>query len=198
MHHSTASLLLTLVLGGCATAPDCPSTTPPAAAPVPAPVAAASVTPSLVVFVRHAEKASDGTADPPLTERGQRRAACLATLLGPFEPDRLITSEYQRTRDTLAPLAGATGLTPTVIPAADLDAWTSTLRALPPGSRVVISGHSNTIPAWVAALGEPLEGLDEEGNIGHDDYDRMIEVVLDEHGHTMARATFSYCTEAAG
>jgi len=153
------------------------------------------VAPSIVVFVRHAEKAADGTPDPPLTERGQRRAECLATLLAPFEPDRLLSSEYQRTRSTVAPLARVTGLEPAVIEAGDFTAWTAALRELPPDSRVVISGHSNTIPAWTSALGVELSGLDDKGNIPHDDYDRLIQVVLDAEGHALASTTIAYCKE---
>lgn len=195
--HAIASLALALALGGCANAPECPPAAEPVA-PTPELHGAARAAPaSIAIFIRHAEKAADAGADPPLTDRGQRRADCLATLLTPFEPDRLLTSEYQRTRDTLAPLARATGLTPAVIDAADLAGWTTALRELPPGSRVVIAGHSNTIPAWVATLGVQLEGLDADGNIGHDEYDRLIEVVLDEHGHAITSATFAQCVEPA-
>lgn len=150
---------------------------------------------TVVILVRHAEKAADGSGDPPLTERGQRRAECLATLLRPFAPDHLLTSQYQRTRATLEPLARATGLTPRVIDASDDEAWARALHQLPPGSRAVVSGHSNTLPIWVAALGVELGGLDAEGNIPHDDYDRMIQVVIDVRGRTVTSFTTAYCVE---
>ncbi|MEM7158575.1 MAG: histidine phosphatase family protein [Myxococcota bacterium] len=207
MKLSLATLLVVSMLGGCATAPDCPQPSEVPAAPAPEADAPAVVAAepaeapgpaTVIVFVRHAEKASDGTPDPPLTERGQRRAECLATLLGPFEADVVLHSEYQRTRNTVKPLSDALGVNPTVIEAGNLQAWKDALNTVPPGSHVVVSGHSNTIPAWVQALGAKLPGLDEHGNIPHDDYDRMVQVVLDGEGQLLTSYTTAYCTEPAG
>ncbi|MEX1364188.1 MAG: phosphoglycerate mutase family protein [Nannocystaceae bacterium] len=189
--------MMGLALTGCATAPPCPEpepawasgTSPSPATPTPAPAAA-----TVVIFVRHAEKASDGTSDPPLTARGQRRAECLAALLDPFEPDTLLSSEYRRTQATLAPLARATGATVETIEAGNAEAWATALQQLPAGARVVVSGHSNTLPAWVAALGTRLESLDPEGNIPHDDYDRMIHVIVGE-GRAAVSFETAYCVE---
>lgn len=190
------TVLGSMFLGGCAAAPECPQPAAPTIAAdasdePPPPSAPATV----VIFVRHAEKASDGTADPPLTDRGLRRAECLATMLGPFAPDHLLTSQYQRTRATLEPLVEATGITPVVVEAGDAEAWATALTELPPGSRAVVSGHSNTLPTWVEALGGHVDDLDDEGNIPHDDYDRMIEVIVDGRGRTVASVTTAYCVE---
>ncbi len=70
----------------------------------------------------------------------------------------------------------------------------SALRDLPPGSRAVVAGHSNTIPGLVSGLGGQLEGLDDRGHIPHDDYDRLIHVVLDAQGRTVTSYTTAYCT----
>lgn len=179
-----------MAVTACASAPPCPQPITPVESTEPSTPAAATV----VIFVRHAEKASDGTSDPPLTERGQRRAECLATLLGPFEPDQLLSSEYRRTQDTLAPLARATGRTVETIDAADAEAWATALQQLPAGARVVVSGHSNTLPAWVAELGTQLDDLDPDGNIPHDDYDRMIHVIVGE-GRAAVGFETAYCVE---
>ena len=208
MKLTLASLLVVSMLGGCASAPDCPQPSEVPAAPAPAEQdpsalaaeaeAAAPGPATVIVFVRHAEKASDGTPDPPLTDRGLRRAQCLATLLRPFEADVLFSSEYQRTRNTVKPLSEAIGVEAQVIEAGDAKAWGEALQGVPAGSHVVVSGHSNTIPAWVQALGAKLPGLDEHGNIPHDDYDRMIQVVLDGQGQLLTSYTTAYCTEPAG
>lgn len=186
--------------GGASTAPTAvePAATEPAEAPI-APEAdeadAAVAPPTVIIFVRHAEKQSDGTRDPALTERGERRAECLGRLLKPFEADHLFSSPYARTRATIAPLAAASGLEPKVVDAGDLATWTSTLQGLPAGSRAVVAGHSNTIPALVGALGSSLSGLDDKGNIPDDDYDRMVQVSIDGQGRVHSSYTLAYCTE---
>jgi phosphohistidine phosphatase SixA len=198
--------LLPLVLvAGCAARSDCPQPSVPPAAPSalrsPADPSAAAphddaptpAAPVLVLMVRHAEKADDGTPDPPLTERGRERAACLAALLQGFSPTHLFTTPYRRNRDTLEPLAAATGLRPTVLDPKDDAAWQRALRELPPGSRAVVVGHSNSLPDLVAALGGRLGGLDPEGNHPHDEYDRLVHVVVYAPGHATSYDTRS-CT----
>lgn len=196
------SLLSLVLVAGCASRSDCP----PAVAPSEAPSALRSATepaasksepeaiaaPTLVLMVRHAEKADDGTPDPPLTEQGRERAACLAALLDDFAPTHLLATNYQRTRATLEPLATATGLVPTLIDAKDDAGWQRALRELPPGSRAVVVGHSNTLPAWVAALGGRVSNLDAEGNLPHDEYDRLVHVVAFGPGHATSYDT-RYC-----
>jgi len=191
---------ISLVLAaGCAARGDCPQpTTPPAAASAPHVTEPATsepepAAPGLVLMVRHAEKADDGTADPPLTERGRERAACLAALLQGFSPTHLLTTHYQRNRATIEPLAAATGLSPVVLDATDDAAWQRALRELPPGSRAVVVGHSNTLPRWVAALGGRLSNLDAEGNVPHDQYDRLVHVVTYGPGKAASYDT-TYCT----
>lgn len=202
MTRRLGSIVVMGILGGCASAPPCPEASVPAPAPVTRasaePTAVKSEAATVVVFVRHAEKADDGTPDPPLTERGQRRAACLAALLEGFEPDHLLTSQYQRTRATLEPLAAARGVAPEVVEASDDQAWAAVLHELPPGSRAVVAGHSNTLPAWVAELGGEVQGLDDQGNIPHDDYDRMITVIVDGGGRFVTSYTTGYCMEPVG
>jgi len=198
------SLLSLVLAAGCAARADCPeTTTPPAPAsalrspgePSPSETeqAATPAAPVLLLMVRHAEKADDGTNDPPLTEQGRERAACLAALLQGFAPTHLFATTYQRTRATLEPLAAATKLEPTLIDAKDGEAWQRALRELPPGARAVVVGHSNTLPALVTALGGRTSGLDAEGNIPHDEYDRLVHVVTYGSGQAASYDT-RYCT----
>jgi len=194
-------LALTLCLGaalGCAARSDCPPTVvaPASSAAAPAPVAEPAAMPTVVLLVRHAEKADDGTPDPPLTERGQQRAACLAAMLHDLAPTHLLTTDYQRTRATLEPLAAATGLQPVVIDAKDAAAWSQALAELPPGSRAVVAGHSNTLPRLVAELGSRLSALDPQGNVPDDDYDRLVHVVVEGPGRAVAYTT-TYCADPA-
>jgi broad specificity phosphatase PhoE len=61
-----------------------------------------------LVIVRHgqstwnAEGRLQGQADPPLSELGRREAAALAPLLRDFPPDRVVTSDLVRARESAA------------------------------------------------------------------------------------------------
>ena len=64
-----------------------------------------------VILMRHGEKVNDGTDDPGLAPQGFERAARLAELLKNTAVDAIYSSPFQRTRNTIAPLAQAKGLT---------------------------------------------------------------------------------------
>lgn len=136
--------------------------------------------PVAVFLLRHAETAetAEKSQDPKLSPEGEARALDLARLLGQAGVTRLFASEYERTQATLAPLAGALGLTVETLPARETERLAETLRALPPGSVAVVAGHSNTVPAVVAALGGELKNLAEGGVLAHDAYDRLVLVTL--------------------
>lgn len=151
--------------------------------PVPVEAAVApAVAPRTVFLVRHAEKVRDESEDPPLTPEGEARAACVADALAATAPELLIASPYARTRQTLAPLADRLQLEPVVLPAGEIDAWVTRLRALPPGARAVVAAHSNTVPAIVFALGGSLGDLDDKGYIPDDVFDRLVVVTLGADG----------------
>jgi len=72
-----------------------------------------------LVLVRHAEpvrvEGGDVPADPHLTPRGREQAARLAAWLAHEPIDHLVTSPLVRARETVAPVAAATGLAPEVV-----------------------------------------------------------------------------------
>lgn len=133
----------------------------------------------LVVVVRHAEKATNDPRDPDLNADGRARARELAAALAGSRLDAAYATQFKRTRQTAAPAAAAAGIEVTVRPvdgangatyAADL---ARDLRALPPGSVVLVVGHSNTVPAIVAAIdGRPEREMPET------EYDRFTTVRL--------------------
>ena len=99
------------------------------------------------ILVRHAEKADDGTRNPPLNEDGKKRALNLASLLVNQEITALYSTPYKRTRDTVQPLAEKKGLeTMEYEPRAGED-WLAKLYSDHSNGTVVIVGHSNTIPS---------------------------------------------------
>jgi broad specificity phosphatase PhoE len=108
--------------------------------------------PSTTVFlVRHAEKSAEG-ADPSITEAGRKRAKALADMLADAGITAIFSSEFHRTQETAAPLAERLGLKVTVIPGKDIDGLLARVRELKPGARVLVVGHSNTIPAAASRL----------------------------------------------
>ncbi len=108
--------------------------------------------PSTTVFlVRHAEKEAEG-ADPSLNEAGRKRAKTLADVIADAGITAIFSSEFRRTQQTAAPLAGRLGLEVTIIPAKELEALVARARELRPGSRALIVGHSNTVPAAASRL----------------------------------------------
>ncbi|MEO6281002.1 histidine phosphatase family protein [Roseateles sp.] len=115
----------------------------------------ANALPDLVILVRHAERATEPAGDPALTPAGEQRAAALAEALAGLRVNAILTTQYRRTRDTAAPLAKAMGIKPQTI-----DAKAGHVLAVAEAVRaqngvVLLVGHSNTVPAILAALGGP-------------------------------------------
>mgnify|MGYP003888480775 CR=1 FL=1 len=71
--------------------------------------------PSLVVLVRHGEKATEGGSDPSLSEAGKARAQALADAMAMTTPNAIIVSSLKRTAETAAVVFSKTGVVPTVI-----------------------------------------------------------------------------------
>ena len=140
--------------------------------------------PVTVFVLRHAETAGSTRTggDPPLSEEGQARAAAVARLLGRSGATHLFSSEFARTRATIAPLAEALELEVVVVSAGEGERQVEALEDLPPGSVAVVCGHSNTVPNIVAALGGRARDLVDHPPYGEmledSSYDRMFAVTL--------------------
>ena len=153
----TASVLLTLLAAGCASAKN-----------------------HTVFLVRHAEKTTDQGDDPALTAEGQSRALRLAEALKPADPAAIFSTQFKRTQQTAKPLADALNLPVTVIETSKEHAsqypniLLERICALPNGASAVVVGHSNTIPgiveAWTLAPVKP---------IADNEHDRLFMVKLD-------------------
>jgi broad specificity phosphatase PhoE len=139
-----------------------------------------------VVLVRHAEKVDD-SADPLLSDAGIERAASLATALADAGVSAIVTTQYQRTRNTAAPLGERTGIAPVVVAASGrshAEEVAARVRELAPGTIVVV-GHSNTVPAIIRALGGP-----DVGEIPDSAYDDLFVLMLDEDGVRLIRTKY--------
>lgn len=145
-----------------------------------------------VILVRHAEKVDD-SADPVLSDAGAARAEALAEALADAGVSAIITTQFERTRRTAAPLGERVGITPTIVAAtgrthvADVAAR---VRELGPGT-VVVVGHSNTVPAIIRALGGP-----DVGEIPDSAYDHLFVLALGENGARLIRSRYGDASTA--
>jgi phosphohistidine phosphatase SixA len=118
--------------------------------------AALSASTTTVYVLRHAEALPDAGPDPSLSPAGAQRAGRLRQVFGAapgnFALDGILVSEFRRTQETARPLADALGVPVIVVPADDPSAVARRALKEFPGGRVLIIGHSNTVPAIVRSL----------------------------------------------
>jgi broad specificity phosphatase PhoE len=131
-----------------------------------------------IIVVRHAEKVTDDGGDPPLTPAGEARAALLARMFGdpraPGHIDAIYVSPTMLNRMTAAPLAARLGLTPIVAPARDAKDLARRVLREHGGGRILVVGHSGTVPEIVASLA----GAKHLPPIADDEYGTMYVVTV--------------------
>jgi phosphohistidine phosphatase SixA len=137
-----------------------------------------------VFVVRHAERA-DTSEDSLLSAAGQARAMRLAAILKDAGISRIFTTDRRRTVQTAAPVAAALTLTPIELPANDLDGLLAQLRSSAIRDRVLVVGHSNTVPEIVRRLGVAASVA-----IG-DEYDNIF-IVIPREGSTASLVRLRY------
>lgn len=111
------------------------------------------------IIIRHAEK--DTTvkgsqmmkADPPLNSRGQERAASLIQKFKRYKISKIYSTNFNRTKSTVLPLANAIGLSINDYDPKQLKAFADELQLPANNSKtILIVGHSNTSPKLVNML----------------------------------------------
>jgi broad specificity phosphatase PhoE len=140
------------------------------------PAAVAQSAPTVVIIVRHADKAAEPPNDPPLTEVGQARAKALAELLKDAKVAAVMHTPTTRTRETARPVAEQFGLSMEVLPlgpAAVHAAAVAEAVRRHAGQTVVVVGHSNTVMPYIAALGGPARP-----NLCDHQYDGIYTLVI--------------------
>jgi len=123
-------------------------------------VFADSAKPTTVILVRHAEKVAD-TDDPELSAAGKARATELVRVLGSAGITAIYSSPYIRTRTTAAPLAEHLKLKVTEMDAKNSPAFAKDILSKHPGEFVFVSGHSNTVPEIITALGASVPEIED-------------------------------------
>jgi broad specificity phosphatase PhoE len=132
--------------------------------------ALAPVAPTTLLLVRHAERADD-SQDSPLSEAGRCRAEALRETLALSGVEAILVSQYRRTHETARSLADTLGLEPRErrLEGDSVEAARALARDLlgaPGGGRVLVVGHSNTVPAMLGVLtGEEPPELEGYGDL---------------------------------
>jgi broad specificity phosphatase PhoE len=141
-----------------------------------------------LVLVRHAERET-GQGDDGLSAEGRERARRLGAMLRDLKLTHVFTSDRRRTLETAGPAARAAHLTPAVIAMPDaagsgadpaerqVEQTTAAVKTLPPSARVLIVGHSNTVPMMLKAL-----GVNDSVTIADTEFDNLFLVMLSSAG----------------
>jgi broad specificity phosphatase PhoE len=126
-------------------------------------------------LVRHAEKATDTTKDPGLSDAGRARAQRLRLRLRGAPLAAVYATAYRRTQATAAPTAHAHALEVRTYDAGESAIqFAARLRRTHTDGNVLVIGHSNTIAAIASALCDC-----EVKPLRDDEYDRWIEIRID-------------------
>lgn len=124
---------------------------------------------TIIFLVRHAEKMSDGSADPALAAAGTARAEELAYILKNVELSAIYSTPYRRTQQTVFPTAKAKDLEVRLYDPGDKSFLEKIIQTFAGGS-VLIVGHSNTIPV----LANELAGRSGFVELDDDAYDNLF------------------------
>ena len=112
---------------------------------------------TIVLIVRHAEKASEAD-DSPLTEVGEKRAQALIHVVENAGVTAIYTSQFKRSHDTAKPLSDRFGIAMTELPVNLQNPGDYGKRLAKDilekraGQTVVVIGHGNTIAATIEGL----------------------------------------------
>src|SRR5688572_11237751 len=103
-----------------------------------------------VILIRHAEKdVSDGGAssNPGLSTEGRLRAARFAKIIKKYKPRRIYSTDYKRTKETAIPLSEIRKLPIQSYDPRKQKELVEQILSFQKQRRIVVVGHSNTIPA---------------------------------------------------
>lgn len=128
-----------------------------------------------LILLRHAEKVDD-SRDPELSKIGLERAKQLEILMRDTAIQQIHSSDFKRTRDTVAPLAEKRNIEVAKYDPRKLQAFAENLKTKS-GVHLIV-GHSNTTPELVELLGgAPGEAIDEAS-----EFDRLYILTVPEKG----------------
>ncbi|MFD0978040.1 SixA phosphatase family protein [Tropicimonas aquimaris] len=109
----------------------------------------------VIFLIRHAER-DWSSSDAGLVDAGRERAVGWAEVLSDANLDVIVTSEMMRTRETGALIASVLKLPTIEVPRSDHEKLLRLLKTEFSDDRVLIVGHSSTVPQIVQRLGHPM------------------------------------------
>ena len=127
-------------------------------------VCATSFAQTTYILIRHAEKETTPVdpKDPMLSKEGEARAQSLVKLLEKQKVDAIYSTNFNRTKNTVKPLADSKGL--------QVQTYEKQPDVANMKGTIVIVGHSNTIPA----LANQLLGKEEYKTFDDSDYGNIL------------------------
>ncbi len=137
-----------------------------------------------IIFVRHAEKASQQADDPGLSAAGERRVAELTRQLVDADVvagiDAIYSTPFRRTRETVQPLSDVLDLPIHNYSPDDNEAVLEEILKNYKGKIILVAAHSNTVPTLIADLGASKK----VPAIHEDEYDNIYIISIPWFGKT--------------
>ena len=140
--------------------------------------------PKTIYIVRHAEKQLEGQ-DPELAYVGGVRAKKLAQILEKENIKRVLSTNFNRTRNTAQPTAAGAGVTVANYDPKNQEALVADLRSSE--GNILVVGHSNTVSQLANAFvgeGEKFADLTDL------EYDFIYVVTLEKNGAKVVRKLY--------
>jgi phosphohistidine phosphatase SixA len=139
------------------------------------------------ILVRHAEKADDGTKDPDLQAEGMARSNRLAFMLKDTPLKAIYSTNFRRTRNTVAPIADVQNLEVESYEPYQIDDIRK-MYVLNHGGTVLVCGHANNLP-WTANM---LLGKEVYQDLDEDEYGTVLIVSVVEMGKVSSVTMVNY------
>lgn len=130
------------------------------------------------ILVRHAEKdLTQSTNDPDLSPEGKERAEKLLALLKNADITDIFSTPYKRTTQTVQPLASGLNMEVKHYQRMDSAVFENMIENNP-GGKIVVAGHSNTIPELL----NYFTGSQQYKVMGEGEYGRLFIVSVNSIG----------------
>lgn len=129
------------------------------------------------ILVRHAEKVTDGSKNPELSDEGKKRAIGLAESLTNTSIAAIYSTDFTRTKSTVEPLAKSKSLEVKIYDPFKKEDIERILNEHK-GRTVVICGHSNNIPG----IANYLSGTDAMKDFVDSEYGNLLVVTVSSIG----------------
>jgi phosphohistidine phosphatase SixA len=133
---------------------------------------------TIFFIVRHAEKDTAGGANADLNDIGRGRADILPKIFRKIHLKKIYSTDRPRTKNTAKPLAASKKRPVEIYDAKQQKALLQQLLEQNKGNRILLVGHSNTVPQLINIL----RGNEEEKEFSESDYSRLYIVTVKKIG----------------